>query len=60
MTLAMLRPDSANVDKVMQETGMDRLQAWRHVQQRMYLERVGFKINMGQFQKLNEQPRPLQ
>jgi hypothetical protein len=31
------RPNEADVQKVMRETGMDYLQAYRHVQQRNYL-----------------------
>ena len=40
MTLAMLRPNEEEVKKVMQETGMDYLQAYRHVQFRNYLQKV--------------------
>lgn len=31
------RPNEAEVQQVMRETGMDYLQAYRHVQQRNYL-----------------------
>ena len=31
----MIRPDPARVARIMQETGMDRLQAHRHEQQRL-------------------------
>lgn len=40
MTLAMLRPTEEEVRKVMKETGMDYLQAFNHVKQRLYLEKV--------------------
>lgn len=40
MTLALLRPSEADINKVMAETGMDRLQARRHVECRMYLQKV--------------------
>lgn len=35
----MIRPDPARVERIMQDTGMDRLQAVRHEQQRMELVR---------------------
>lgn len=35
----MIRPDPARVERVMADTGMDRLQAVRHEQQRMELVR---------------------
>jgi hypothetical protein len=31
----VIRPDPARVERVMRETGMDRLQAYRHEQQRL-------------------------
>ncbi len=35
----MIRPDPARVERIMADTGMDRLQAVRHEQQRMELVR---------------------
>ena len=40
MTLALLRPSEEEVQRVMKETGMEYLQAYRHVQQRMFLAKV--------------------
>jgi hypothetical protein len=40
MTLALLRPAEEDIIKVMQATGMDRMQAYRHVQARMFLQKV--------------------
>ena len=40
MTLALLRPTEEEIKKVMQETGMDYMQAFRHLQGRMYLQKV--------------------
>lgn len=35
----MIATNHPDVDRVMAETGMDRIQAWRHVQQRAMLKR---------------------
>jgi hypothetical protein len=40
MTLALLRPSEAEVQRVMTDTGMDYIQAWRHIKQRLYLQKI--------------------
>lgn len=40
MTLAMLRPSEEEVQKVIKDTGMDYMQAFRRVQSRLYLQKV--------------------
>lgn len=58
MTLALLRPPKGEVERVMEETGMDRLQAHRHVQSRMYLLKVRMKnpYPLGKSQHFSETP----
>lgn len=50
MTMALLRPSEEEVQRVMKETGMDRLQAYRHVQERMYLQKVKNPYPLGKSQ----------
>jgi hypothetical protein len=50
MTMALLRPSEEEIAKVMKETGMDRLQAYRHIQGRMYLQRVKNPYPLGKTQ----------
>lgn len=40
MTLALLRPSEEEIQKVMKETGMEYIQAYNHVKQRLYLQKV--------------------
>lgn len=43
MTPSDYKPSEAAVKKVMQETGMDQLQAYRHLQSRMYLQGLSLR-----------------
>jgi len=54
MTLALLRPSEAEVQRVMVETKMERLQAYRHIQQRMYLLKVKNPYPWGKSQNFCE------
>jgi len=48
--LAFLRPNEADVQKVMKDTGMEYMQAYRHVQARMYLQKVQNPYPLGKSQ----------
>ena len=54
MTLALLRPSEAEVQRVMKEYKMDRLQAYHHVQGQMYLRKVKNPYPWGKSQNFCE------
>ena len=56
MTLALLRPSDADINKVMQETGMERLQARRHLECRMYVQKVANPYPWGKSQTHMDEP----
>lgn len=50
MILAQYRPTEQDVQRVMQETGMQQLQAYRHVQQRMQVQQQREPYPLGKSQ----------
>lgn len=51
--MAYETPPEQDVQKVMQDTGMDRLQAYRHVQQSMYLRSIKTPYPLGKAASLD-------